>query len=93
MWRVSSLLSGVDQACHTTGKRVIVIPENNSPEQKTRNKKAWPGLAALSEKVSKIDEHISKAQFTPSFFISVFGINHHPPAFQAFTSHKNSMRS
>ena len=47
MWRVSSLVSGVDQACHNAGKRVFVIPENNSPEQKTRNKKAWPGLAAL----------------------------------------------
>ena len=35
MWRVSYLLSGVDQACHTTGKLVFVILENNWPEQKT----------------------------------------------------------
>ena len=47
MWRVSYLLSGVDQACHTTGKLVFVILENNWPEQKTRNKKASRGLAAL----------------------------------------------
>ena len=47
MWRVSSLLSGVDQACHAAGKLVFVILENNSPEQKTSNKNAWPVLAAL----------------------------------------------
>ena len=38
MCRVSYLLSDVDQACHITGKRVFVILENNSSEQKTRNK-------------------------------------------------------
>ena len=47
MSMVSYLHSGVDQACHTTGKHVFVILENNSPEQKTRNKKAWPGFFRL----------------------------------------------
>ena len=34
MWRVSYLLSGVNQACHAKGKLVFVILKNNSPQQK-----------------------------------------------------------